>query len=208
MTAAVLTCAASIVSAQTVTSANIVGYTKVNAVGGELSLVALNLDAGGGSLQDLIGTDVPSLSSVFLWNKGTGAYDAASLNARGSWTPNLVVSLGDAFWIQASGIGTNELILSGEVLSGSNTWTIAAGTAATGYYYPVDKNFTTTEAAVALPALSSVFIWDEATQNYQAWSKNARGAWSGSIILAPSTGFWIDNAGSEIVVSEPVPFTP
>ncbi|VGO16119.1 hypothetical protein PDESU_04709 [Pontiella desulfatans] len=209
MAVAVLACASAVV-AQTVTSANIVGYTKVNAVGGELSLVALNFETGGTTLQDMIGTDVPALSFVYLWDKDTSAYTSASLNTRGSWTPNLTVDIGDAMWIQAAGAGTNELIFSGEVLTSNSVWALPAGIVATGYSFPVEKDFKTTQAATDLAALSFLYMWDEGTQSYAAWSKNTRGTWTGTgdPIMDPKEGFWIDNAGSAIVVDEPVPFTP
>ncbi|MDZ8117921.1 hypothetical protein [Pontiella agarivorans] len=208
-TAAMAACAA-VVTAQTVTSANIVGYTKVEAVGGELTLVALNFDAGSATLQDLLGTDLPALSGVFLWDKGTGAYVGSTLNTRGSWTPNLTVNTGDAFWVSTAGSGTNELILSGEVITDDVVVTLPAGIVATGYGYPVEKDFKDTQMASDLPSLSGIFLWDADTQSYAAWSKNTRGSWvgTGDPILAPSAGFWVDNAGSEVDVTEPVPFTP
>jgi len=55
MTVAVLACAASVVSAQTVTSANMVGYAKVNAVGGELTLVALNFEPSTNLVSEIVG---------------------------------------------------------------------------------------------------------------------------------------------------------
>ena len=209
MTVAVLA-TASIVTAQTVTSANMVGYTKVNAVGGELSLVALNFETGGVELQDLIGGDVPSGSSVFLWDKVGGAYSVAALNTRGTWVPNLTFELGDAVWIQAAGSGTNELIFSGEVLTTNALITLPAGVVATGYYFPVSKDFTATQMAADVANGSSLFIWDEVAQGYLVWAKNTRGSWVGTgvPVLDPKGGFWIDNSGAEVIVDEPVPFTP
>ena len=62
--------AATVAQAQT-TSANIVGYSKINAVGGELSLVALNFESSSTTVADLIGDQLPANSKIHLWN-GTG----------------------------------------------------------------------------------------------------------------------------------------
>ena len=61
---AVVTFAAVAVQAQT-TSDNIVGYSKVNAVGGELSLVALNFEAASTTVADLIGNQLPANSKLY-----------------------------------------------------------------------------------------------------------------------------------------------
>ena len=209
MTVAVLACAASIASAQTVTSANMVGYTKVNAVGSELALVALNFETDGATLSELIpGSDLPGLSTIYIWDKGTAAYLVATLSTRGAWSMDPVIDLGDAFWIAPAGTGTNELIFSGEVLIEDSIITLPAGIIATGYGYPVDKDFTTTEMAAELPGLSTVYTWDEGTQAYSVFTKSTRGAWSGSPILDPVGGFWIDNPEGELTVTNTVPFTP
>ena len=208
MTVAVLACAASIVSAQTVTSANMVGYTKVNAVGGQLTMCALNFETGGATLQELIGTDVPNLSGLFLWDVSAGAYVTASLGSRGTWSPDLVLELGDAFWIQAAGSGTNELIFSGEVLITDSVITVPSGLAMVGYGYPVDQDWQNTQISADLPNLSGLFVWDNDTQSYTTYAKGSRGTWNGNPGLGPTEGFWVDNSGVQIDVDEPVPFTP
>lgn len=208
MTVAVLACAASIVSAQ-VYSANIVGYTKVQAVGGELTLAAINFDTGGVLLGDVMpsGT-LPSGSSVYKWDKGTGAYATSSLNARGAWSSNFSLNLGDALWIVAAGTATNEIVFSGEVLTANASITLPAGLVATGYYFPVDQAWTSTQMSTDLANGSSLYVWNPDTQSYVTASKNARGAWNASPAIGPSTGFWVVNAGAGAVVNEPVPFTP
>jgi len=208
MTVVVLACAASVVSAQ-VYSENIVGYTKVQAVGGQLSLVALNFETGGALVSDLCGP-LPALSAVYLWDKTNQQYIPVTKNTRGAWVGDTAVNLGDAFWIAPSGTGTNELIFSGEVLTDDAMIDIPVGLTATGYFYPVEMDFRTTQMASDLAALSAVYLWDDAAQGYIPWTKNTRGAWvgSGNANLDPKGGFWIDNAGEATQVTEPVPFTP
>jgi hypothetical protein len=208
MTVAVLACAASMVSAQ-VTSANIVGYTKVEAVGGELTLAAVNFDTGGVLLSDVIpsGT-LPANSSVYKWDKTTKSYAVSSLNARGAWNNNFTLNLGDALWIQAAGTDTNEIVFSGEVLTDVASITLPNGIVATGYYYPVSQSWTATQMASDLVSGSTVYIWDAGSQSYISASKNARGAWNANPTIDPQSGFWVLNNGAEAVVNESVPFTP
>ena len=58
MTAAVLACAASIASAQTVTSANIVGYGKVQAADG-LQIASMQFVSGSNTLDTIFGDQYP-----------------------------------------------------------------------------------------------------------------------------------------------------
>lgn len=208
MTAAVVACA-SIVSAQVV-SDNIVGYTKVTAVGGELSLVSLNFNTGGALVGADLCANLPALSSVYVWDKVSQTYLATSKNTRGAWVGDVGVDIGDAFWIEAAGAGSTELVFAGEVLQDPALIPVSAGLTATGYFFPVAKDVTTTQIAADLPALSSIYVWDNGLQVYAAYSKNTRGAWAGSgnKVLDPKGGFWIENASGAFTTTEPVPFTP
>ena len=211
MTVAVLACAASVVTAQTVTSANMVGYAKVEAVGGQLTLAALNFEPSTNLVSAIIGDQLPATSVLHIWDKASGSYNSVSKAARGGWPAGATIDLGQAFWIQApAGSGTNEIILSGEVLlDATNSTSIASGIDATGYYYPVDTLWVDTDLANALPATSVLHIWDEATQGYESHSKAARGGWTdaGSVMIGPTTGFWVQTA-SGLSWDEERPFTP
>lgn len=209
MTAAVLACAASIVSAQTVTSANIVGYTKVEAVGGQLVLAALNFETGGSVLTDFIPNGaLPASSAAFLWNKDTGAYVSSSVNARGNWNNDFAIATGDALWIQAGGSGTNEIILPGEVITVDTDIPVTNGIVATGYFFPVETLWQSTDLSAAMPNGSVVHVWDAGLQSYASATKNARGTWNANPVIGPSSGFWIENSGAATNVTETVPFTP
>ena len=83
MTAAVLACAASIVSAQTVTSANIVGYNKVTkTANGDLNMVGVSFLSENQTLNELFSADqfsgdlfvAGNSDQVIIWNAGTQAY--------------------------------------------------------------------------------------------------------------------------------------
>ena len=203
MTVAVLACAASVVTAETVTSANMVGYTKVTAVGGELTLVALNFDTGGLTLPELVGDDLPTGSSIYLWDKSEGTYVTANKN-RGGWDASPVVNLGDMLWIKAAS-GTNEIILSGEVnLAETNSVTLPAGLEGTGYFYPVETLLEDTALADQLETGSAIYIWNG--NGYTTCNKN-RGGWDANPSIGVAEGFWVKTSSS-FTWEEPRPFNP
>jgi hypothetical protein len=180
------------------TSANIVGYAKVTATGGELSLVALNFTPSSTLVADIIGDQLPNNSAIHIWDKSSGAYQTINKTARGGWG-SATLDLGDAFWIQASGTDANEIILSGDVnTAATNSTTISAGIEATGLFFPVETTFGATDLAEDLPTNSAIHIWDSATQSYSTYNKTARGGWgsANNVVVGPTTGFWVQIANS------------
>jgi hypothetical protein len=200
LVAAVVACA-SIVSAQTVTSQNIVGYTKVQGTAGALTLCALNFDTGGLTLNDLF-ADLNSGSYIHYWNKGTGSYQSA-LKGRGGFSPNLVMNLGDAFWIEAA--NTTEITLPGEVLlAETNTVNVVVGVDATGFYYPVETLWSATALSADLSSGDYLHVWNGT--GYNSYLKG-RGGWSGDPTIGVAEGFWVESANA-LTSDQPRPFTP
>lgn len=200
---------ASVVMAQTVTSQNIVGYTKITATGGgDLTMGALNFNANSATVGELFDA-LPSESSVYIWNKGTGNYIIAGKDKRGNWDANgsTVLAGGDAFWIEPGGVGSTEIVLPGEVLVDQALIDVPAGIVMTGYYYPVQKSLQTTQLADDIPNDSSVYFWDSGTQGYIIASKDKRGNWDANPLITPAAGFWVESA-SAFVSTNDVPFTP
>ena len=222
MTVAVLACAASIVSAQTVTSANMVGYTKVTAIGGELVLVALNFEPVTNLVTEIIGEQLPFQSNLYVWDQSTDSYRSYSKSGRaapGSWPSTATLSLGEAVWIEApAGSGTNEVIFSGEVLlAETNSLVVATPTPfeMVGFSYPVDIAFGDTALSEQLPFQSSIYFWDAAIPGYVPYTKSGRaapGTWSAeaqATIIPASGGFWLESGdGNSVLWEEPRPFTP
>jgi hypothetical protein len=217
MTVAVLGCAAA-VTAQTVTSANIVGYTKIAAPGSGLVFVTLGfLDEGTTSVSSLFGDSLPANSLVYVWDKSTHTYLTAAKYSRGVWNPDHDVFNGDGLWIASAGaVGTtNEVIMSGEVLTdATNTVSFASGFVdATGYYYPVSVDLLTSPIGTQLDNNSLIFTWDESGQAYYGWKKS-RGSWTTFIpgspsaaLIGPADACWIQSAVTESI-DVPRPFTP
>jgi hypothetical protein len=221
MTAAMLACAASVVTAQTVTSANIVGYTKISAVGGELTLVALNFEPATNLVTELIGEQLPFQSKLYVWDKASAGYrpyTKAGRSSPGAWPATAYIDNGEAFFIEAGGVAgeTNEVILAGEVLlSETNSVVLASATEydATGFYYPVDIPFGNTALADALPWQSTLYLWNGGGYTpYTKAGRSAPGVWSAAAqaeVLPAAGGFWIQSGDANPVVwDEPRPFTP
>ena len=82
---------------------------------------------------------------------------------------------------------------------------------ATGYYYPVETTFGSTDLANDLPAASVLNVWDVGAQGYTAYYKSSRGGWSdeaNAVVLGPTSAFWIQagDGSSSFSWSEERPF--
>ncbi len=203
ITLAVVAFAAAAVQATTA-SANIVGYAKVNAIGGQLTLVALNF-SGGSTISDLIGDQVPQGTVVNLWDKDGNTY-VTDTKTRAGFSSTATVDLGDALWISAGGSAgaTNEIIFSGEVLTdATNTVTYSTGIEATGYFYPVSTSWTDTDISVQAPQGSVLNVWNGSSYTT---STKTRGGWSANPTIGVAEGFWLQ-VPSETTVNEERPFS-
>ena len=135
MTVAVLTCAASFVSAQTVTSANIVGYAKQTVPAGGFQILAPQFtagDAGGISLGDVF-SGMNNLDEVLFWNGSD--YDLFRYWDGYGWyydndfdeADDVLVPEGSAVWGK-SAAGASTIVMAGQVPSvASITNTLTSG---------------------------------------------------------------------------------
>jgi hypothetical protein len=145
MTAALVACAA-VVTAQTVTSANIVGYSKVDKPGDtDLNIMGITFQSVSNKLSELCpvdqfngATDVPgNADQLIIYTPGSGyatyakydvshypgyedqvGWQAAGAYGFGQPFVDPVVPAGSSLWIKsAPGAGSTNVILSGEVVS-------------------------------------------------------------------------------------------
>jgi hypothetical protein len=146
MTAAVLACAASIVSAQTVTSANIVGYNKdVSPVG--LHIAGMQFINGASTVVDVYGDQLPQGTVIYKYVPGAGYatslydeyFDAELGDFVIGWDPkDLDLSGEQGFWVQNNSVGSATAIMSGEVnIAASVTNSIVTGLQLLTMPYPV-----------------------------------------------------------------------
>jgi hypothetical protein len=184
------------------TSANIVGYAKINVTAGELQLCALNFTPSSTSVSDLIGNQLDNGSAIYKWDKSTGTYAIYNKGGRG-WPSTATLELGDAFWIDPT--NTGEIILSGDVLTDASvTSTINSGIDATGLYFPVETTMGATDLKDTA-GISVVHVWNSDSQTYTTYNKGGRG-WPGSFssqVIGPTDGIWVESTGVSWTESRP-----
>jgi len=184
-----------------VTSVNVVGYYSVTIPNNGIALVTPVLDnMEGATLQELVGNQLPGGSEAFIWDRVNKGYIPATLS-RGNWTATNVILRGDAIWLRPSAnSGPQTVTFMGEVPSENNnasTTTVhnISGIDAVGYAYPVDKVWTETSLAAAVPNASELLVWNIETQGYETFTKS-RGAWTtpAGYEIKAGQGFWIRTA--------------
>jgi len=144
MTAAVLACATSMVAAQTVTSANIVGYNKeASAVGFHISGMQFD-NAAANTPTTVYGDSLASGSKIYTWNGSSyviASYGPSFVPFVGlvtKWNNEPALGNGDGYWVES--VGVAETIRNGEVpMDAAITNSIVAGFQLCSYPYPVDR---------------------------------------------------------------------
>lgn len=193
--------AAGSATADTVTSVNVVGYYSVTIPSNGIALVTPVLEPfAAGTLQDLIGDQLPQGSEALIWDRVTKGYIADS-RTRGGWTSTNLILRGDGVWLRpAAGSGEQTVTFMGEVPAANNmasTTTVAniSGVDAVGYGYPVDFIWTNSSLSQLAPQGSELLIWNISGQSYDAYSKT-RGGWSTppDFKIKAGEGFWIRSA--------------
>lgn len=215
--ASVLACAA-IVTATSVPSQNIVGYSKVDVTGDALNLVALNFQPGNNLVTELIGSQLPWKSTIYVWDKTTDGYRTyvkSGRSAPGAWPAAAYIDQGEAMWVQPFGAGTYTLSFLGEVKTTANSVAVAATSPfeMSGFYYPVNVAFGDTDLSAQLVYLSKVHFWNgTGYETYIRSGRAAPGAWNAAAqarVIGLNEGFWIETGnGGPMTWNESVPFTP
>jgi hypothetical protein len=167
--------------AQTVYSANIVGYINLQIPTGA-SIIANQLDNGTNDLASL----VPNANfgdTVYRWN-GTG-FDS-SVNF-GSWSPDFVLLPGQAVFYVAS--APLSVTLVGQVETGNLTNSIPAGISLVSDQVPVSASLDT----VGFPSGFGDTIYFYRSGTYSS-SVNFGSGFSPAAVPAVGEGFWIDSA--------------
>jgi len=193
--------AAGTAQADTVTSVNVVGYYSVTIPSNRIALVTPVLESfQAGTLEDLIGTQLPVGSFAYIWDRTSNGYISASRTARGGWGITNLILRGDAVWLKpAAGTPDVTVTFMGEVPGNYNvaaTTTVAniSGIDAVGYGYPVDILWTNTALSQAVPDGSFLHVWTGT--GYNSYSKTARGGWgtANSLQIKAGQAFWIQTS--------------
>ncbi len=146
-TAAMAACAA-VVTAQTVTSANIVGYNKETATSAGFAISGAQFETGATNTPSSVyGDQLPSGSKIYKFNGtsyDTSEYGSVFVPISGlvtKWNVELDLSGGVGYWVEYPEAA--EAIVSGEVPSADSiTNSIEAGFNLVSYPYPVERVIT------------------------------------------------------------------
>lgn len=187
--------------AQTVYSANIVGYANVVIAGnGGYTLVANPLDDGNGNqLTNILSSALPAKSQVIVWN-GTGYNTAIGKSAAG-WASSISLPPGTGFFVKNGVAGspaiTNTFVGSVAVASGSSaTNTLPAGYSLVGSIAPFAGD-ATTDTNIALANLlankSQLIDWNPTTQQFDTAVGKSSAGWGSSFNISVGEGFFVNS---------------
>lgn len=193
MTAVALASAATMVQAQ-VTSANIVGYSKVVNQSG-IQIMSVQFDSGDSTLTGIFGDTLPEGSKVYKYVNGTYDGNIATYGpvfmVGNTWTPDLTIEQGSSFWVETSATVTN--IISGEVdLSAAVTNNIVPGLQMLSFPYPVERTIdqlgiTPTEGDKIYKFVDGSYDGNISTYGEVFLSGYA---WKPSLTFGVGEGFW------------------
>ena len=212
MATAALACIASVVSAETVSSANIVGYTKDTADDAGFHIAAMQFINATNSPESIYGDSMPKGTKIYLYNGSgydTSTYQDVFVPGQGSvlkWGTDLDLVSGVGYWVETPSAA--EAVLSGEVpVADSVTNSIVVGFQLLSYPYPVsrmvselgltpaegDKIYvfngtgydTSTYQKVFVPGQGSVLKWDDET-----------------LSIDVGEGFWYEAVASQTWIAE------
>ena len=223
MTGVVLACAASIVSAQTVTSANMVGYVKGTVLSADFEMLAPQFtagDAGGITLGDAF-SGMNHLDEVLVWKVGVGGYDlyrywGTPYNAwyeRDDETEanDVLIPEGSSVWGSSSAGAT--FLMSGEVPSvGSITNTLVVGFNMVAKPYPTSMRLGDIPL-VALTDQDEALVWGAGGGGYDLyrywgapyfqWYERDDETEANDVIISVGQGFWLNSAvGGDLILDK------
>lgn len=187
--------------AQTVTSANIVGYVKVETTNG-LQIVAQQFDSTNATPAGLFGDTLPLGSKIYKFDPSTGyggnisEYTTVFLVGDG-WDRDLDLSEG-SFWVETTAVSTN--VFAGDVNMSTNVTTvIPPGLSLITYPYPVAVNINDLDITPTLG--DKIYKYDPANgyggQIAEYTTVFLTGdAWDRVLTFEVGEGFWYENAAA------------
>ncbi|MCO6400105.1 MAG: hypothetical protein J5I99_02600 [Verrucomicrobia bacterium] len=204
-----------------VLSVNAVGYVKVDLIAtNKLHLLANNFEPLNGPIAiSNTFASLPPGTSVILWDKAAQAYKPAINRSVFGWPvagSNQLIR-GESIFLRTAGASTNvstyPVYLMGEVpdsdTAPTSTYASAAGITFVGLPYPVQTWWTNTALSMALPAGSSLYVWDSAAQGYSPSMSKSVFGWSAAakaLVLQPGQGFFVVTT-NVVNYSEVKPYT-
>lgn len=203
---------------ETVTSVNVVGYYTVTIPTNSAALITPVLERFDGAyntVKDLLGSQLPYGSMVYIWNRTNSTYVISSYDEfEEQWAgagADKALLPGDALWVVPPKDGSSYTItLMGEVPTNSVTPIYSVGQDAVGYTYPVDIEWTQTQLAKDAPYGSILYLWNMESGSYTIYQKDEfEEAWTTPAGLKIKTGeaFWLKLPITLPTVLEPITYT-
>jgi len=163
-------------SAQSVSSANIVGYNQITIPSNDFALISTSFINDSNTVEGLFG-DLPTGSTVYMWDTSNQRYNTFG-KTRSGWGDagtNILNSGSGAFVKLPAGVQTN-VIFSGDVpVDGEFSVYTANGLTLMSYPYSADVAFTNTTLAKDALVGDSISFWDNGWVTYG----KTRSGWSG-----------------------------
>lgn len=204
-------------AADTVTSVNAVGFSKITIEEGKMYLVATAFeDIDGQDLKaaDVFGTQLPGGTTIFAYNPATQTYDIDQFNPLfQQWTANITFRGGMGFWIKpgagGAGIQTYDVVLKGQVPMATATESFTdSGLTLLGYPYTSSVLWTNTPWAQGATSTSDkLHVYNPDTGSYATYQYNPLFQSWGSgnnVVLTMNQGFWYQTSSSRTnLISRP-----
>jgi 3D (Asp-Asp-Asp) domain-containing protein len=148
---------------QTVSTVNIMGYTKDISPTNGFHISGMQFDNESNTVTTIYGDTLPKGSKIYVWN-GSG-YDTASytdvfvpiVGVVTKWTADLELGNAKGYWVEAA--GSAESILTGDVpMDNAITNSISTGYQLLSYPYPVDR--VVTNLGFSPTSGDKIYVWD------------------------------------------------
>ena len=157
----ILTAVSFAAQAQTVGSANVMGYTKITIPSNEYAFVALNFETTNNTINDLFG-DLPNSSKIILWNTSIQDYDPAIQKGRSGWgaAGTNQIKIGQGVFVLLPPDVEETVLFSGDVLNtGTTTVYSVNGYSPLAFPYSSETYFTNTALAKTAANSDKVSFW-------------------------------------------------
>jgi hypothetical protein len=165
-------------AADTVSSANIVGYKEITILSNQLSLISTALINESNTVAGLFG-NLPSGTKIYLWDRVDQNYNVTT-KTRAGWSNagTNTVEIGSGLFISLPSEMQENIVISGEVpvaeMSGIYT---ANGYSLLSYPYPTDVAFTNTVLAKEALSGDKISLW---RNNDWVTYVKTRAGWTGA----------------------------
>lgn len=219
--AACMVAASAYAQSATAYSSSAIGVIKKTIPAGKRVLISIPLDQATDVGEGFKITDIPAFESapngteVSFWVLGdNGTYSwMTQSKKKGKWqgdVTNLLVKIGDAFFIKNNGSSDIEFVVSGEVPSDESISQALPqdNRVLVSNPYPVPMAFTDLAFQANVQNGSEVSIWDPDTLWYTQSKK--KGKWGGDItnhVFAPGEGFFVKSGDVGTTWTESRPYT-